>query len=627
MKEKSSGSKSFTLSPKTPEERGLSFTLSQKPSFRSGVFKGESGEKISGSKPVKMLNETFATAICGNDITSSCLYVAAICAGQAGYLAPVALLLVAFILYLYRNIYAEVGEALPLNGGAYNCLLNTTTKAKASIAACMTVLSYIATAVISAKTSMEYLNFITNGQIPVLLATCVLLGAFACLVIAGIGESAKAAFVIFCLHLTSLSLLCLGCLVMIIESPDILMENWGALPEGTSWNEALFFGFSVALLGVSGFESSSNFIEEQEKGVFPKTLRNMWLAVTIFNPLIAFVALGMLSMSDLVGSQKYLLAEVAQRAGGPVAATLMSVNAAIVLSGAVLASFVGVTGLVSRMTLDRCLPQYLNKRNGRGTYHRIIFMFLALCISIVLITGGELRILAGVYTISFLGVMCLFSLGNILLKLRRSRLPRTVQAGWFPLFLALTATIGGIIGNIYLFPENFRYFSIYFFPTVAFVLIILHRQQILKLFLVVLDDLMNDLAKSGEKIKLFVQGKIREITNEGIIFFTKGDDVASLNRAMLYVLENESTKVMTIVHILDGTQSPPPRLVRDLRLLDEIYPELNVELVIRKGRFGPDLIRELSNEFGIAPNYMFVGTPGNQFPHRISDLGGVRVII
>ena len=103
--------------------------------------------------------------------------------------------------------------------------------------------------------------------------------------------------------------------------------------------------------------------------------------------------------------------------------------------------------------------------------------------------------------------------------------------------------------------------------------------------------------------------------------------MASLNRAMLYVLENESTKVMTIVHILDGTQSPPPRLVRDLRLLDEIYPELNVELVIRKGRFGPDLIHELSNEFGIAPNYMFVGTPGNQFPHRISDLGGVRVII
>jgi hypothetical protein len=30
---------------------------------------------------------------------------------------------------------------------------------------------------------------------------------------------------------------------------------------------ALFLGFSAAMLGISGFESSSNFVEEQEQGV------------------------------------------------------------------------------------------------------------------------------------------------------------------------------------------------------------------------------------------------------------------------------------------------------------------------------------------------------------------------
>ena len=75
-----------------------------------------------------------------------------------GAYTPVVLLMVAAVLYLYRAIYAEVGEALPLNGGAYNCLLNTTTKTKASFAACLTVLSYIATAVISAKISVEYVH-------------------------------------------------------------------------------------------------------------------------------------------------------------------------------------------------------------------------------------------------------------------------------------------------------------------------------------------------------------------------------------------------------------------------------------------------------------------------------------
>jgi hypothetical protein len=31
-----------------------------------------------------------------------------------------------------------------------------------------------------------------------------------------------------------------------------------------------FFRFSAAMLGISGFESSSNFVEEQEQGVFLK---------------------------------------------------------------------------------------------------------------------------------------------------------------------------------------------------------------------------------------------------------------------------------------------------------------------------------------------------------------------
>ena len=62
------------------------------------------------------------------------------------------------MLYLYRKIYTEVVEALPLDGGAYNCLLNCTRKFDASFAACLTLLSYLATAVISAKTGVEYLK-------------------------------------------------------------------------------------------------------------------------------------------------------------------------------------------------------------------------------------------------------------------------------------------------------------------------------------------------------------------------------------------------------------------------------------------------------------------------------------
>ena len=48
------------------------------------------------------LGELFATAICGNDITSSCLYVIGVCISYAGIWAPICLLLVSVLLFLFR---------------------------------------------------------------------------------------------------------------------------------------------------------------------------------------------------------------------------------------------------------------------------------------------------------------------------------------------------------------------------------------------------------------------------------------------------------------------------------------------------------------------------------------------
>ena len=104
--------------------------------------------------------------------------------------------------------------------------------------------------------------------------------------------------------------------------------------------------------------------------------------------------------------------------GGSWLSILISIDAALVLSGAVLTSFVGVTGLVERMTLDRVLPPFLLKKNKRGSSYRIAIVFFLLCVSILLITRGKLSALAGVYTIAFLSVMVLFGIGNVLLKVR-----------------------------------------------------------------------------------------------------------------------------------------------------------------------------------------------------------------
>ncbi len=186
------------------------------------------------------LGQLKATAICGNDITSSCLYVAAIVAVPAGVYAPLVLLAVAGMLYLFRWVYGEVGTALPLNGGAYNVLLNTTTKAKASVAACLTVLSYIATAVISANEAMHYAHNLWGGM-DVFLATMVLLGLFALLNFLGMQESAGVAVAIFLFHLGTLCVLVLFSAATIFGDTTLLFANWSIPATGRDRARAVFW--------------------------------------------------------------------------------------------------------------------------------------------------------------------------------------------------------------------------------------------------------------------------------------------------------------------------------------------------------------------------------------------------
>lgn len=301
----------------------------------------------------KKLSEWYATAICGNDITSSCLYVSALAIVAAGQYAWVALLMVAVVLFLFRKIYGEVVGALPLNGGAYNVLLNTTTKSNASVAACLTILSYMATAVISSSEAMHYLHHILP-YFNVNIATFVLLLIFLGLTILGISESAVVALVIFIFHLATMGLLIGTCFFFVWQHGfSILIDNFHLPARNGSILTAIFFGFSAAMLGISGFESSSNFVEEQERGVFAKTLRNMWIAVSVLNPLIAFLVICIIPISAVESHQNSFLSYIGTLTGGKWLATIISINAVSVLSGAVLTSFVGVNGLIKRMTLDR----------------------------------------------------------------------------------------------------------------------------------------------------------------------------------------------------------------------------------------------------------------------------------
>lgn len=596
------------------EIKDVESTSTESPSSPEEALKGKGGKE-------ERLGPWLATAICGNDITSSCLYVSGIAIVYAGALAPLALLLSAGVLYLYKKIYTEVVEALPLDGGVYNALLNSTRKFDASIAACLTMLSYLATAVISAKTAVEYLKDVLPS-LPSMEMTALVLAAFAVLTILGISDSARVALAIFLLHMATLILFILWALFSstLTETWSI---NWQTILQSSNWAKSLFLGFSAAMLGVSGFESSANYVEQQKPGVFRLTLRNMWVAVTILNPVIALLALGLLPVSEIATHQEDLISILGLKVGDQPLHLLIVMDAFLVLSGAVLTSYVGFGGLMHRMTLDQCFPQFLLKKTRRGSYPLIALSFMTLCISILYLTQGQLLSLAGVYTISFLGVMTFFAVGNMLLRVNRPELKRTYKTSWITVMLGALATLAGIVGNLFIDIRFLGYFGIYFVPAAVGGIIMYFRIPLLRAVLILIDRLLGRISQWRQ----VVHEKVEEITNVRVVVFVGWGTLPRMVKAFNYIHRNEDCLNILVVRLF--TEENPEddlRLVRNIGIIRELFPHMTIEYMARRAPFNPETVHMLSRELEVPNNMMFMGSLTHAQDFSLQDLGGVRVI-
>ncbi|EAL71471.1 hypothetical protein DDB_G0271894 [Dictyostelium discoideum AX4] len=612
------------------------------------VLTGEvENKKVLDGSDEHKIGQLFSTAICGNDITSSIFYTSSLCTAAAGKYAPVSLILVCIVLYLFRKVYGEVGSALPLNGGAYNVLLNTTTKQVAALAAALTMISYMATAVVSASSAMSYLKVLWEGC-DVYWATIILLGGFAALNLIGISESAVVAFGIFALHMLTLAMFVIGGFVLFFIQREstfqIIRDNWynpeGNCPVGTptpyyfgkNFAEAIYFGFGAAMLGVTGFETSSNFIEQQEPGVFPKTLRNMWFIVSIFNPLIGFLNLCFIPACEIASDTSGgILAKVAGKAFGAWFEKWVGIDAVLVLSGSVITSYVGVIGLVRRMALDRVLPQFLIQTNPcRKTTHWIIVLFFVICSSLYMLVDGDTTTLAGVYTCAFLGVMSLFAIGNMLLKYKRSSLRRDIKSPWIGVLIALFSVILGLISNIIKDDSIVYYFGIYFGVTIFIIMLMFIRARILKLFLFFTQIILSGAGR--DRVARWIGDVIKKINSQPVVFFASKDDPAYLNKAILYIRDNEQTNWVRVVHCCNEEESTDS-FSSTMEFLDKCYPKIRLDLIRVNAEFNASTVQKISQELKIDLNFCFVscikdrddGDP-SMIPVTVGDLGGVRMI-
>jgi len=223
--------------------------------------------------------------------------------------------------------------------------------------------------------------------------------------------------------------------------------------------------------------------------------------------------------------------------------------------------------------------------------------------------------------------MALYAVGNMLLKITRSRLPRDIRASWPTVITALIAVLIALAGNILLAPKNVEVFLIYFAAALAIVGVMFLRIQLLSLGLHISREIVERVTRANDWIRSRVVHKIEEINASEVVFFANEDNLERLNRAVHYVMKNEQTNKMKVVFVYERESEIPPRLAEHLSTIDHIYPQLRIDFVAVQGKFGPEIIEQLSRRLNVPKNLMFMATPGDRFPHDIEDLGGVRVIL
>lgn len=228
--------------------------------------------------------------------------------------------------------------------------------------------------------------------------------------------------------------------------------------------------------------------------------------------------------------------------------------------------------------------------------------------------------------------MGLFAFGNLLLKHSRSKLQRSVRAPVLGVLLALTAVGTAFIGNVLLNTENVKWFLLYYTVSVLIVVIMLRRIFVLKLLLRAFSRYGPDHpsilcfkpTQWGEEACIQA---LRSIKSQKMVFFVKSDDITVMNKAAMYVRDNEHTMWLQFVHVYSDPSKIPPKLVENTKILDKIYPKMRVDFAaVYSPKFDGDVINKLSERLEVPKQFMFMACPGEKFSQDIAELGGVRLI-
>jgi amino acid transporter/nucleotide-binding universal stress UspA family protein len=398
-----------------------------------------------------------AAAIVLSDLGSSAYYVGGDAENVIGKSAPWFVLAVMLFSYAVRAIYIE-SSAMFTRGGVYRVVKEAMggTLAKLSVSALL--FDYILTAPISAVSAGLYMaGFIQDisrhlGH-PIDVPANSFAAGFAILVTAyfwwkniqGIHESSTKALWIMGITTVMVVILIGWCMFTLSRigfhlPPAPVPANMKLDHEFFGWMRGTWFsgltalivlaGFGHSVLAMSGEESLAQVNREIESPKL-KNLERAGLVIFLyslfFTSLVSFFAVMIIPDAIRPAYFGNLISGLAMYVSGPPSVKLIFQGfvvlvGVLILSGAVNTAIVGSNGVLNRVSEDGVMPAWFRRPHGRyGTSYRLINLIVGLQILTIILSRGNVFVLAGLYAFGVIWSFAFKALAVLVLRYRDRR--------------------------------------------------------------------------------------------------------------------------------------------------------------------------------------------------------------
>ena len=412
-----------------------------------------------------------AAAIVLADLASSAYYAGGDAEKVIGKSAPWFILAVMLFSYAVRALYIE-SSSMFVRGGVYRVVKEAMggTLAKFSVSALL--FDYVLTGPISAVSAGQYLaGFIEDiGRYvhhPLTFSEDHFSAGFAVLIvlyfwwknIQGMHESSEKALQIMIITTVMVVILIIWCTITVFSAPIHLPPNPlhpGVVKlnkESLGWLDGtwishftwiiLFVGFGHSVLAMSGEETLAQVnreIEHPKLKNLEKTGLVIFIYSLLFTSLVSFYAV--MIIPDHVRHEYFanLIGGIAMYLVGPTMLKLffhafVVLVGVLILAGAQNTSIVGANGVLNRVAEDGVLTDWFQKPQRKyGTSYRIINLIVGLQLLTIILSRGNVYVLAGLYAFGVIWSFALKSLAVLVLRYteplnRQWKVPGNIHIG------------------------------------------------------------------------------------------------------------------------------------------------------------------------------------------------------